>query len=144
MLEQTMPVIQNADLTSVSTKNEPFPEGNYDFVIFESELSDDQRTVIIKHKCEAGDDPQQVGREYWNWINLIQNDGKPNRVGAIQIKRYMEAVFGEGSPEAETASPDTDVLNGHRVKLFLKVRTYTPKGSTEEKKSNEVKMISAV
>jgi len=133
-----MPVIQNADLTSVSTEREPYPEGEYLITVKESELKDN-KTVIIKSRIEEPAEFQ--GREYWDFINIVQNDGKMNRIGLENIKRYLEAVFGKGSPEAEASPPDTDVLNGHQVRALLTIREYTPQGETEARRNNQTKRV---
>lgn len=131
-----MPVIQGADLTSVSTEREPFPDGEYVVTIKDSEIADN-KTLIIKSRIES---PAEFkDREFWDYINLVQNDGKQNRIGLETMKRYLEAVFGKGSAEAEASPPDTDVLNGHSVTLQLVVSTYTKDG--EERKNNKVKRI---
>lgn len=141
-----MPVIEGADLTSVDTTRQPLPEidSGYLVTVKESEISADKRTLILKMRI---DEPtQDPPREFWDYINLVQNDGKQNRISLEQIKRYLEAVFGKGSPEAESSPPDTDVLNGHMVRLYLIVDEYkdTKPGSPtfgEVKKNNKVKKI---
>ena len=131
-----MPVIQGADLTSVSTEREPFPDGEYLLTIKESEVQNG-KMVVIKSTIE---EPQEFqGREYWDFINIIQNDGKQNRIGLENIKRYLEAVFGKGSPEAEASPPDTDVLNGHSVRALISTREYQKDGET--KRNNQVKRV---
>jgi hypothetical protein len=136
-----MPQIEGADLTSVSTEREPYPEQEYLVTIKESELSEDNRQLIIKTVI---DEPAEfAGREYWDFINLIDNSGKQNKIGWSSIKRYMEAVFGKGSPEAEASPPDTDVLNGHSVRLYLKPNSYTDKTTGAEKKNNKTAKVLA-
>lgn len=131
------PVIEGADLTSVSTKREPYPEGEYTITIKNSELDEEKKTLILKSNIE---EPEQFrGRELWDFINLVQNDGKKNKIGWITIKRYLEAAFGKGSNEAESNPPDTDVLNGQQVKVYLKVTSYKKDG--EDVPKNEVKKI---
>lgn len=134
-----MPVIEGADLTSVSTKREPYPEGEYSITIKESEFQDDsKKTLILKSII---DEPEQFrGRELWDFINLVQNDGKVNKIGWTTIKRYLEAAYGKKSVEAEAAPPDTDLLNGQQVKVYLKQTSYKDKAGEEQQK-NEVKKI---
>lgn len=136
-----MPVIQGADLTSVST-DRFFPEGEYLVTVKESKLSDDGKSLQIISRI---DEPAEFAdREYWDFINLIQNDGKQNRMGLGTIKSYLEAAFGKGSPEAEASPPDTDPLNGHSLKLVLTVREYKGKDwkeGDEMEKGNRVKRI---
>lgn len=136
-----MPVLENVDLSSVSTKREAFPEGEYTLTFKASELDAEKKTVILKTVIEAPD--QYQGREFWDWINIVQNDGKKNEIGYKNIKRYLEAVFGKGSSEAEASPPDTDVLNGHQVMVYLKQTSYKDK-SGEDQPKNEVKKISSV
>lgn len=140
-----MPVIEGADLTSVSTDHEPYPGGEYLVTVKESEIQNG-KSLIIKSRIEEPVEYQ--GREYWDFINLKQNDGKQNRIGLESTKRYLEAVFGKGSPEAEASPPDTDVLNGHQVKLLLEVREYWPNNIPEadrtpenKKKNNQTKRV---
>lgn len=131
------PVIEGADLTSVSTTREPYPEGEYTITIKESELDENKKTLTLKSVIE---EPEAFkGRELWDFINLVQNDGKKNKIGWTTIKRYMEAAFGKGSTEAESVPPDTDVLNGQQVKVYLKQTTYKKDGVDVPK--NEVKKI---
>lgn len=144
------PIIQGADLTSVSTDRQPWPEGNYKVTIKESVVEGNGKTLIIKSRIDECDvdisampESKDGGHEYWDYINLVQNDGKQNRISLEHIKRYLEAVFGKGSAEAEASPPDTDVLNGHSVELFITQRTYTPKGETEERTVNNIKRIFA-
>lgn len=133
------PVIEGADLTSVSTEREPYPEGEYVVTFKESEVSDDRRQCILKTVIEEPAEFQ--GREFWDFVNLIQNDGKVNKIGWTTIKKYLEAVFGKGSTEAESSPPDTDLLNGHQARVYLKVGSYTKDGV--EKKNNKVSKIFA-
>lgn len=136
-----MPVLNNVDLTSVSTKNEAFPEleSGYLVTFKESEISEDQRSLILKMRI---DEPAEyAGREYWDWINLVQNDGKTNQISLKHIKRYLEAVFGEGSAEAEASPPDTDVLNAHQARIFMVQRGYKDKKTGEDRMANDVKRI---
>jgi hypothetical protein len=138
------PVIEGADLTSVSTEFEPYPENNtgYKVTILSSALSDDKKQLQIKTRIE---EPEEFnGRPYTDFINLVQNDGKKNTIGHTTIKRYMEAVFGKGSAEAESNPPNTDLLNGHQALLFLEINEYKPKGWKEGdalKKNNKTKKI---
>jgi len=136
-----MPILQGADLTQVSTTREPLPEGDYVVTILESEIQGD-RTLVLKTRVE---EPAEFApRQFWDYINLIQNDGKQNRISLEHIKRYLEAVFGKDSPEAEASPPDTDVLNGHTVKLYLIVDEFKPKGwkeGDELSRNNKVKKI---
>lgn len=136
-----MPVLENVDLSSVSTKREAFPEGEYTLTFKSSELDAEKKTLIMKTVIE--EPTQYQGREFWDWINIIQNDGKKNEIGYKNIKRYLEAVFGKGSSEAEASPPDTDVLNGHQVMVYLKQTSYKDK-SGEDQPKNEVKKISSV
>ena len=131
-----MPIIPGADLTSVSTKREAYPEGEYLVTIIGSELSEDKRSLILETRIEEPGELQ--GRKFSHWINVVQNDGKPNRIGWTTLKRYLEAVFGKGSPES--LQNDSDPLTGHTVHLQLEKGSYTDK-SGEEQEKNEVKRI---
>lgn len=134
-----MPIIEGADMASVSTERELLPEGSYTMTIKESELSEDGRSLIIKHRIDTAPDEAQarVGQEWWNWINIKANDGKVNEIGFSQIKKYLEAVFGKGSSESN--SNDTDPLNGASVELYIVQKSYKKDG--EDKTVNNVKRI---
>lgn len=134
-----MPIIEGADMASVSTERELLPEGSYTMTIKESELSEDGRSLIIKHRIDSAPDEAQarVGQEWWNWINIKANDGKVNEIGFSQIKKYLEAVFGKGSSESN--SNDTDPLNGATVELYIVQKSYKKDG--EDKTVNNVKRI---
>lgn len=138
------PVIEGADLTSVSTEFEPYPEieSGYKVTYISSELSEDKKQLQIKTRIE--EPAEYAGRPYTEFINLIQNDGKKNQIGWTTIKRHLEAVFGKGSAEAESSPPDTDLLNGHQAVLYLEINEYKPKGWKEGeplKKNNKTKKI---
>lgn len=137
-----MPVIENADLTKVSTTREPLPEGEYVMQISSSEMSEDNRNLIINHEITEAEDTALVGRKWPNWINLVQNDERQNEIGLSTIKRYLETIFGKGSPEAEATQPDTDILDGHSVKLYLTIDSYKDKKTKEERKNNRIKRMS--
>lgn len=136
-----MPVLQGADLTQVSTTREPLPEGDYLVTVLESEIQND-RTLVLKMRVE---EPAEFApRQFWDYINLVQNDGKQNRISLEQIKRYIEAVYGKGSPEAEASPPDTDVLNNHQLRLYLIIDEFKPKNwkeGDELSRNNKVKKI---
>lgn len=134
-----MPIIEGADMSSVSTERELLPEGSYTMTIKESELSEDGRSLIIKHRIDSAPDEAQarVGQEWWNWINIKTNDGKVNEIGFASIKKYLEAVFGKGSSESN--SNDTDPLNGATVELYIVQKSYKKDG--EDKTVNNVKRI---
>jgi hypothetical protein len=139
------PVIEGADLSSVSTKREPLPEHEYVLTYTGQELEPKQ--LILKMRV---DEPAEIngsntqGREHWEFINLVQNDGKQNKIGWTTIKRHLEAVFGEGSNEAEANPPDTDVLNGHSVRAYMVIDEYKPKDwkpGDELAKKNKIKKL---
>lgn len=136
------PVLQGVDLTSVSTEREAYPEGEYMVTIKETELQENNKGLIVK--CRIDEPAEFQNREFWDFINLVQNDGKQNRIGHETIKRYIEAAYGKGSPEAESNPPDTDVLNGQRVRLVLGSKEYKPKDWKEGDalvKGNKVKTV---
>lgn len=136
------PIIEGADLTSVSTEFEPYAEQEIIVTVQKSELTEDKKQLRIVTKI---DEPAELnGRPYTEFINLIQNDGKQNEIGWSTIKRWLEAVFGKGSPEAEAAPPDTDNLDGHQVRLYLTINEYKPKGWQEGDKlarNNKTKKV---
>lgn len=132
------PQIEGADLTSISTERESLPEGDYLVQVLNSELSEDKRTLIIK--SEIIEPAEAAGREYWEFCNIVKNNGEPNEIGYQTLKRYLEAVFGKGSPESNRA--DSDPLHGHQVRLYLVPNDFTRKdGSTGH--GNKAKKIMA-
>ena len=130
-----MPIIEGADLTSVSTDREPLTEGEYLLTVLDSEYSEDKRFLIIHHRIDEG--PERVGQKWQNWINVRQNDGKTNEIGLATLKRYLETVFGKGSPESKVA--DSDPLHGHQIRAYISVRSWQDKG--EERKGNNIKKM---
>lgn len=141
-----MPILEGVDLTSVSTKREPLPAyEDYLFTIIGQEY--DKKQLVVKMRVE---EPREIngvnvqGREHWEYINLVKNDGKPNQLGWTTVKRFMEAVFGEGSAEAETNPPDTDQLDGHQVRGHLVINEYKPsnwKEGDELSRNNKIKKL---
>lgn len=136
-----MPVITGADLSNVSTTYQPLPAGTYKTRIKAEFEAEPKRRVIVRHKVVESPDGENVGREFSDYIYLDQNDGRPNEIGAKQLKRYFEAVIGKEA--ANTQSPNTDDLEDAEVTVELAQRSYTPKGETEAKISNDVKKILA-
>lgn len=134
-----MPVIEGADMTTISTKRQALPEGDYRLQITTSEFDESKTKIIIKTKVVESSVEGQVGKEFWDWCSVV---GEWKEIGLQQIKRYLEAVFGKGSPEAEAVPPDTDVLHGHVVDVYLAVESYKGK-SGEEEQSNRAKRIRA-
>lgn len=141
-----MPVLQNVDLTSVSTDREPYPNGEYLMTVKSSELTGNGKGLVIKRVIQ--DHPEFQDQESWDFINLRQNDGKVNTIGLETVKRYMEAVFGKGSSEAEASPPDTDLLNGHSIRVLLEINEYWPNEIPEaartpenKKRNNKTKRI---
>lgn len=131
------PIIEGADMTSISTERELLPEGEYLLLVTDSEISEDKKSCIIKHRVE--DAPTEgakfVGQEWQNWINIVQNDGKKNEIGFTSIKKYLEAVFGKGSVESNTA--DTDPLNGYQVRVYITQKSWKKDG--EDRSGNNIK-----
>jgi hypothetical protein len=138
-----MPEIEGADLTSISTKTEAYPEQEYLMLITGSEFMDEaKKTLIIKRKIV--EPAEFVDRESWDFINLVQNDGKKNDIGLKTLKRYLEAVFGKDSPESQRAN--SDPLTGHMVKVYLTQKQYKGRDwveGDELEKGNKTKKISA-
>jgi hypothetical protein len=140
------PVIHGANLKEVSTERKPRAEGEYLVTIMKSEMNG--KMLVIKTKIEEAPEDKDIGQEFWDWVNIVQNDGKLNQISMEHLKRYMEAVFGKGSPEADAEPPDTDVLDGHQVRLYLIVDSYEDKkdidpetGKGRTKTNNKVKSI---
>lgn len=131
-----MPVLKNANLSSVSTEFKPYPEGEYLIRVESSEVHQDGAQLRIISKIE--EPAEFAGRTFTDFINLVKNDGKRNDIGYTTVKRYLEAVFGKGSPEADAEEPDTDALNGSALRIYLVEETYKDK-SGAEKPTNRVK-----
>lgn len=114
-----MPIIEGADLSTISTERELLPEGEYLFTILDSEMSEDKSSLILKRRIEEAPEGSEklVGTESWDWINLVQGDGKKNEIGLVTLKKYLEAVFGKDSPES--AQADSDLLHGHEVRIYV-------------------------
>ena len=114
-----MPIIEGADLSNVSTERELLPEGEYLFTILDSELSEDGNSLIIKRRVEEAppEGEKFVGQENWDWINIVDKQGKRNEIGYQTLKKYLEAVFGKGSDESNVA--DSDPLHGHQVRIYI-------------------------
>lgn len=132
-----MPIIEGADMTTVSTSFKPYGEGVYQMLVKSSELASENRQLRIKMEIEDAPDSADVGKPFTHFINIVQNDGKKNQIGLETIKRYLEAAYGKGSDEAN--QNDTDYLNGRRVRLYLTVGSY--KKGQEDIPTNEVKKI---
>lgn len=141
-----MPRVTGADLTNVSTKNEPLPADVYTCVIREANIEGDSNSpqvVVVSEVDMPGTDFHK--RRIWDRIYLNKKDGTPNEFSMKQLKRYFEAVVGEEA--ANQAEPDTDDLINGKVQLKLAIRGYKPKvngvvdESAEEKFVNEVKQI---
>lgn len=129
------PIIEGADMSSISTEREMLPEGEYLFTIITTELSDDKKSLIVKRRIDEApaEGEKFLGQENWDWINIEQRDGKKNEIGFQTIKRYLEAVFGKGSPESN--SNDTDPLHGQQVRIYI-VQT-SAKGSDKVYNNNK-------
>jgi hypothetical protein len=125
------PILEGEDMASVSTERPLLPEGEYLFTIKESEFSDDKKNLIIKRRVDAAPDEASalVGQENWDWVNMVKNDGTKNDIGWQTTKKYLEAVFGKGSQEA--SQNDTDVLNGHQIRIYITQKSYTKDGETK-------------
>lgn len=136
-----MPILENVDLTTVSTKNEPYPEGEYSVTIKESEVRKQGKEIIFKHRIDAPEKFQ--GREIWDFVNLKQNDGKRNEIGWKRVKKYLEVCFGEGSEQAELTPPNTDLCNAQRCKLYVVINSYTDEQTKEEKTNNKISRVMA-
>ena len=85
-----MPVITGADLSNVSTTYQPLPAGTYKTRIKAEFEAEPKRRVIVRHKVVESPDGENIGREFSDYIYLDQNDGRPNEIGAKQLKRYFD------------------------------------------------------
>jgi len=126
-----MPVLQNADLSSVDTSFKPYPERPEGYVVRVKESQFHKDGAQLRIISEIEEPEEYKGRPFTHFINVRQNDGSANKYGLADVKRYMEAVFGKGSQEAENANPDTDVLNGSTVRLYLFEDSYKDKSGND-------------
>ena len=132
-----MPIIKGADLSSVSTDFELYPPGAYKVEVKSSEMSENGKNLLIKTEIvECDTDQKYIGKNFTHFINLETNAGDRNEIGLQTLKRYLEAVFGKKSPEADVA--DSDPLNGHLVTLVLGQR---PDKNDKELMRQDVKKI---
>ena len=141
-----MPVISGADLTNVSTTYQPLPAGSYKTRLKATVEEEPKLRVIVRHKVVESPDGENIGREFTDFIYLMQNDGKPNEIGRKQLKRYFEAVVGKEA--ANTPNPNTDDLEDAEVMVELEQESYTPKATEgqpnpETKINNRVKRVLA-
>lgn len=134
-----MPIIENADLTTVSTEYKAYPEGTYGLRIKDSSFDQNNKNLIIESEITDAENPEHVGRTYKHRINMVDNSGKRNEIGLTTLKRYLETVFGKGSPESQVA--DSDPLHGHDIRVYLVVKSYKDKTTQEDREGNEVKQM---
>lgn len=129
-----MPLIQGADLSTVSTKYEPLPAGAYKTRLKAAYETDDDGVsrprVVVRHKVLESFDGENVGREFTDFMYLNQNDGKPNEISLKQLKRYFEAVLGEEA--ANTTAPETELLDDQEVSVELSIESYPSKKEKNE------------
>lgn len=144
------PVIDGADLTKVSTSRDPYPEGEYHVTVVKSELSDDRRSLTFQNRIDEPAEYAETKRIFFDNINIRDENGKWNDMGLASIKKYLEAQFGKGSPEAEAFPPNTDPLDGARLGMYLTIREYDSKkekdanGQPVKVKVNQVKRVWAL
>ena len=142
-----MPVIEGANLTSVSTEFEPFPEGEYHVTVLGSEFNDDHTALIIENRIDEPAEFAAQNRKFRDYINLRTNDDKWNEIGLSSLKRYIEAVYGKGSPEAESFPPNSDVVHGQTLAMYMTIREYDDKkekdanGQPVKRRANRVTKI---
>ena len=134
----SMPIIEGADMTSISTEFKPYVEGEYRMLIKSTEMHKNNSQLRIVCEIEDAPNSDDIGKPFTDFINIVQNDGKLNQIGLATVKRYLEAVFGKDSPESNNA--DTDPLVGHSVTLYLIEDSYKDKDG-KDRTNNKVKKI---
>jgi hypothetical protein len=128
-----MPVIEGADLSTVSTKFPLWPEGAYKTTIKGSHFDDEKKNLIIVHRLREAHGDYKAGREYQNYINLKTNAGEVNEIGYQSIKKYFEPLLPE---HANDRPPNTDLLDGMDCTIYISQRT-----GKDEVERNYVKRI---
>jgi hypothetical protein len=131
------PVIEGADLSSVSTKFEIWPEGTYPTVIMTSKFDDKGKNLMIIHKTREPVGMIQAGREYTDFINMTTNAGERNDIGHKSLKRYFEALLPE---HANDNPPNSDLLHGLDCKLFISSKANK---DTDEQRNYVKKILKA-
>lgn len=124
-----MPIIEGADLTSIDTSFKNYPEGSYTVLVKEvtfwrgKDASDARHGTQVRVVTEIVDndaDPKNNGKPFTHFINFRDENGELNRYGLADIKRYLEAIYGKGSPQVGRG--DTDDIAGNTVLLYLNER----------------------
>lgn len=134
-----MPRITGADLTNVSTQNQPVADGTYPAKIVDTEFdvtNPAKPQVVITSEIDDPESPDH-GRKVWDRLYLKKNNGEDNPIAYRQLKRYFEAALGEEA--GNQSDPDTDDLKNTTVLLVIKQRQYEKDG--EERISADVKNI---
>lgn len=136
----------NANLAEISTSFEPVEPGVYEFLIKDIEIEEldaeggkkkgKRQVYIFKNKIDQPDS-EENGREIWDRIHIHKKDGTINEFGLVQLKRYFEAVLGEGNADRDDL--DTDEIKNGRFQAEVAIETYTKNG--EEIPTNRLKNI---
>lgn len=125
------PVIEGADLGSVSTKYENWPEGAYKFTLYNSEW--DGKTVRLKLRLREPKGDFKAGKEYTEFLNLKNNEGEDNEYGYKDFKRWFEALVPD---HANDRPPNSDLLHGSDCICQVTIKT-----GTDGVERNKIKKI---
>jgi len=127
------PVIEGADLSSVSTKRPVWAEATYRTTIVKSEFDEQKKNLIIFHRLREPAGNQKAGDEYQDWLNIVTNAGERNEIGYQSLKKYFEALMPE---HANDAPPNSDLLHGIDCKVMI-----TSKDDKDGTPRNRIKKI---
>lgn len=134
-----------ASLATVSTEFQLVEPGIYDFEITKYEdVEKDNEWVGTRITSEVvgGDNEEMKGRKLMDYIH-IKKPGEEldpeNNIGLKTIKRYFEATHGKDVvAEWSDEDFDTDLLLRKRWRGQIKIGSYTPKGQSEPRQTNEI------
>lgn len=131
----------NEDFSKISSSFEPLPDGDYRFQldeIEEQEASEGKNPALIfKSTVTEG---EHKDRQFWDYVYLVTNDGKKNKIGLGRVKAYAEAILGQeaaNNPEGF----DTDELKSGTFLGIIKARTYEAKDGSGQKTSADLKKV---
>lgn len=119
-----------ADFTQISSSFQALEDGEYQCQITEIEEGETKANklpqVLIKSEVKDPNHADKDGHVLYDYIVLVQKNGKPNKIGLGQIKAYAEAVLGNDAANNPEGIDLDDLKNGTFLAV-VKQRSYTPK-----------------
>lgn len=111
---------------------DPIPEGDYEFLIIESDVTDtkDGTGKMLTFTAEVMDG-EMKGRKVWGRLNIVNKSAQAQKIGREQLSKLVLATGIEG------AFTNSDQLLHQSFWGRVKLRSYESNGST--KVSNEFK-----